>query len=154
MEEELNEQWYKDKKIDDETSTFIQVRKDAGGNFLHLQAYGIDSKFSNRSYGFADKFTVPPVVVDALYAHEGKVYNSLATPSPVYYRDMAEAHAYVDGVQLHLKLEHSENNGDGRFILDLPAQRFGPFIAFLEDKGLLINHEGEQRFVAPLQEEE
>jgi hypothetical protein len=40
------------------------------------------------------------------------------------------------------------------FITDLPAQRFGGLIAFLEDNGLLINHEGEQRFVAPAQEEE
>ena len=152
----MNEEWKTEKKIDDDTPPFIQVRRNAGGNYLHLQVYGKGQANGNRDYGYADKFSVPPVVTQALleYEWQGDLNMSLASPSPVYMRGLLSVHAYTDGVQLHVATPHEQNNGDGVFITDLPAQRFGQFIAFLEDNGLLINHEGEQRFVAPAQEEE
>lgn len=150
------EEWKTEKKIDDETQPFIQLRKDAGGNMMHLQVYGTNLTNSNRDYGYADKFSVPPIVTQAVreYEWQGDLSMSLASPSPVYMRGMVSVHAYADGVQLHVATPHEQNNGDGVFITDLPAQRFGGLIAFLEDNGLLINHEGEQRFVAPASEEE
>ena len=152
----MNEEWKQMKKIDDETNALIQIRKDAGGNGLHLQVYGEVMTNSNRDYGYADKFSVPPVVSQAVrdYEWQGSLFQSLATETPIYMRGLVSVHAYTDGVQLHVATPHESNNGDGVFITDLPPQRFGGLIAFLEDNGLLINHEGEQRFVAPAQEEE
>jgi len=147
----MNKEYKKMKEIDEGTDALIQVRQDAGGNYIHLQVYG---KEGNREYGYADKFTAPPVVAESLRNTTAKLYQSLATDSPIYFRDMVTVHGYTDGVQLHILSQEAEVNGQECFILDLPAQRFGDFIAYIESVGLLINHEGEQRFVASLQEEE
>lgn len=145
----MNE-YKKEKQIDDKTKALIQVRKSTGSNILHLQVYGENLDNNNREYGYADKFTVPMCVTDAVKQfgnglNEGEIYPSLATPSPVYIREIATVHAFSDGVQLHIKvsptLEHEWNSPNG-FIMDLPPQRFAPMIAFLEDNDLLITHEG------------
>ena len=148
------DKWKNEKKIDNETNAFMQVRKSTGENTLHIQVYGTCDELKNREYGYADKFTVPPVVTDSLLEMEADLYPSLATEQQIYFRDIVELHAYVDGVQLLMKAPSAEWNTPDGFVLDLPAQRFSPFIAFVEAVGLLTNHEGEQRFVAPAQEEE
>lgn len=58
----MNENWKTAMKIDDETKALIQVRKSTGGNLLHLQVYGDGGELNNREYGYADRFSVPPVV--------------------------------------------------------------------------------------------
>lgn len=148
----MNEEYMKQKEIEDKDQALIQVRKDAGGNMLHLQVYA--STAGNRDYGYADKFSVPPVVTDSLREYDGKLFQSLATESPIYFRGLVTIQGYVDGVQMCLNVPSSEWNTPHGFVLDLPAQRFSTFIAFIESVGLLRNNEGEQRFVAPAQEEE
>lgn len=143
----MNNEYMKAKQIEDETP-FIQVRKDTGTNYLHLQVYGTNMQHMNRDYGYADKFSVPPVVTQALSVHEGNLFPSLTTDSLVYFREMAEVHAYTDGVQLRLSVPSADWNAKDAFVLDLTALRFSQFIAFLEDNGLVTTHDG-MRFVAP-----
>lgn len=150
---EQYEQWMKTSKIE-EGVPLLQVRRTTGGNLLHLQVYGESEDLTNRPYGYADKFSVPPVVTEALMQVSGPLFPSFATGQEIYLRNIATIHAYADGVQLHINVPSTDWNAPDGFILDLPAQRFSAFIAFIESVGLLTNHEGEQRFVAPLQEEE
>ena len=150
----ITEEWKTNMKIDDETNALIQVRKSTGTNTLHLQVYGEADGLNNREYGYADKFSVPPVVTDAIVNYTGSLFPSFATGQEIYFRDMATIHGYADGVQLFINAPSTEWNTPDGFVLDLPAQRFSEFIAFVEAAGLLTNHEGEQRFVAPAQEEE
>ena len=153
MTQEEKEQWKKAMKIEND-EPLIQVRRTTGTNMLHLQVYGENaSELSNRPYGYADKFSVPPVVTTSVSMVEAP-YPSFASAQEIYIRDIATVHGFVDGVQLHIRVPSTDWNSPNGFILDLPAQRFSAFIAFVESVGLLINHEGEQRFVAPLQEEE
>ena len=150
----MNEEWKTNMKIDDETKALIQVRKSTGTNLLHLQAFGDGGELNNREYGYADRFSVPPVVTDAILEYGADLYPSLTSAQEVYFRDVLSVHGYSDGVQLHINIPSTEWNSPDGFVLDLPAQRFSAFIAHIEAVGLLTNHEGEQRFVAPLQEEE
>jgi len=150
----MNEEWKTSMKIDDETKALIQVRRNTGENILHLQVYGHHGELSNREYGYAERFSVPPVVTNALSEHNGDLYPSFATSQEIYFRGMLSVHGYADGVQLHINVPSIEWNAPDGFILDLPAQRFSAFIAYIEATGLLTNHEGEQRFVVPAQEEE
>ena len=147
-----------EKKIEDKTKALIQVRKNTGSNTLHLQVYGENHNNANRDYGFADKFSVPQVVTDAVRDLGGitpdtELFPSLATENPIYIRDIATVHAFSDGVQLHIKAPSHNWNSPNGFIMDLPAQRFGAMIAFLEDNELLISHEG-TRFIGGDGEEE
>jgi len=150
----MNEEWKTNMKIDDETKALIQVRRNTGTNLLHLQVYGHGGEFNNRDYGYADRFSVPPVVTDALLEYNANLYPSLTSGQEIYFRDLVSVHGFADGVQLYINVPSTEWNAPDAFVLDLPAQRFSAFIAYLEAVGLLYNHEGEQRFVAPLQEEE
>lgn len=150
----MNEEWKTNMKIDDETKALIQVRKTTGGNLLHLQVYGDGGDFNNRQYGYADRFSVPPVVTDVINEYNGDLYPSLTSGQEIYFRDVVSVHGYADGVQLCIKVPSVQWNSPDGFVLDLPAQRFSAFIAYIEAAGLLTDHEGEQRFVAPLQEEE
>ena len=152
MTEEEKEQGKKAMKIEND-KPLIQVRRTTGGNLLHLQVFGEVKEYSNRPYGYADKFSVPSVVTASVSMVEAP-YPSFASMQEIYIRDIATVHGFVDGVQLHIRVPSTDWNSPNGFILDLPAQRFSAFIAFVESVGLLINHEGEQRFVAPLQEEE
>jgi len=143
----MNEEYMKAKQIEND-QPFIQVRKDTGSNMLHLQVYGTNTQHGNRDYGYADKFSVPPVVTEAIRNCDDDLFQSLTTESLVYFRGMAEVHTYTDGVQLRINAPSSQWNADDAFVLDLPAMRFGTFIAFLEDNGLTTNHDG-MRFTAP-----
>ena len=149
----MSNEYKKEKQIDDKTNALIQVRSNTDGNHLHLQMYGSNSAHGNRDYGYADKFTVPSVVSDAIGEFEtDKLYLSLATNSPIYIRDIATVHAFSDGVQLHIKVPSENWNSPNGFIMDLPPQRFGAMIAFLEDNDLLITHEG-TRYIGESEEE-
>ena len=150
----MNENWKTAMRIDDETKALIQVRKSTGGNLLHLQVYGDGGDFNNREYGYADRFSVPPVVTDVISEYNGDLYPSLTSGQEIYFRKVVSVHGYADGVQLCIKVPSAQWNSPDGFVLDLPAQRFSAFIAYIEAAGLLTNHEGEHRLVAPLQEEE
>ena len=150
----MNEEWKTAMKIDDETKALIQVRKSTGGNLLHLQVFGDGGDLNNREYGYADRFSVPPVVTDVISEYNGDLYPSLTSGQEIYFRKVVSVHGYADGVQLCIEVPSAQWNSPDGFVLDLPAQRFSAFIAYIESVGLLTNHEGEQRFVAPLQEEE
>lgn len=147
------EEWMKTSKLV-EGVPLIQVRRDTESNCIHLQVYGDSKELSNRPYGYADKFTAPPVVTNAISSYSGDLFPSLATGQIIYFRGLVSVEGYADGVQLHINVPSTDWNAPDGFILDLPAQRFSAFIAFIESVGLLTNHEGEPRFVAPLQEEE
>jgi len=142
----MNIEYKKGKKIDKKAKALIQVRNNAGGNSLHLQVYGEEMKLHNRPYGYAEKFTVPEIVTDAIRVYDGELFSSLATENPIYFRDIATVHAFTDGVQLHIKVPSLFWNSPNGFILDLPALRFSEMIAFFENNDLLITHEG-KRFV-------
>jgi hypothetical protein len=152
MTQEEKEQWKKVMKIEND-EPLIQVRRTTGTNMLHLQVFGEVGEYGNRPYGYADKFSVPPVVTASVATVEAP-YPSFASAQEIYIRDIATVHGYADGVQLHITAPSTEWNAPHGFVLDLPAQRFSAFIAFVEAVGLLTNHEGEQRFVAQPQEEE
>tara|TARA_A200000159_G_scaffold161313_1_gene183012 strand:+ start:1816 stop:2295 length:480 start_codon:yes stop_codon:yes gene_type:complete len=153
MTQEEKEEWKKVMKIEND-KPLIQVRRTTGTNLLHLQVFGENaSELSNRPYGYADKFSVPPVVT-ASVANQENLYPSFASAQEIYIRDIATVHGYADGVQLHITVPSDDWNAPHGFVLDLPAQRFSAFIAFVEAVGLLTNHEGEQRFVEQPQEEE
>ena len=153
MTNEQLEQWMKTSKVE-EGVPLLQVRRTTGENMLHLQVFGSSKELCNRHYGYADKFSVPVVVSDAVSQVSGPLFPSFATGQEIYLRNIATLHGYADGVQLHINVPSTDWNAPDGFILDLPAQRFSAFIAFIEAVGLLTNHEGEQRFVAPAQEEE
>jgi len=153
MKEEQMKEWMEASKLE-EGEPLIQVRRATGDNTLHLQVFGSSKELCNRNYGFADKFSVPPVVTDALKEYDGDLYPSLATGHEIYFRGLITIQGYVDGVQLYCNVPSTDWNTPDGFVLDLPAQRFSAFIAFVEAVGLLTNHEGEQRFVAQAQEEE
>jgi len=142
----MNTEYKKAKKIDKKTKALIQVRNNAGGNTLHIQAYGEAMEIHNREYGYADKFTVPEVITQAIREYDGALYQSLATDNPIYFRDIATIHAFSDGVQLPITVPSLFWNSPNGFILDLPAQRFATMIAFFENNDLLITQEG-TRFV-------
>lgn len=154
MNNEQKEEWMKASKLV-KGVPLIQVRRNTGENTLHLQVYGEGAlPLSNRNYGYADKFSVPTVVVEAVREATDNTFPSLATGQEIYLRGIASLHGYADGVQLHINTPSTEWNTSDGFVLDLPAQRFSSLIAFIEAVGLLTNHEGEQRFVAQAQEEE
>jgi len=127
----MNKEFEIEKKID--KPVVVQVRKDAGGNMLHLQVYS--NITGNRDYGWAEKFTVPSVVTDDLRHYEGTLYPSFATESEVYIRGIASIHTYTDGTQLQLHVtwgdELNYNNKDYGYILDLPIARFKPMLEYL-----------------------
>ena len=130
----MNEEYKLAKKIGNDKSVIVQVRKDAGGNMLQLQMYSADV-IGNRAYGWAEKFTVPEVVTDDLRLYEGHLYPSFSTDSEVYIRGIATMHTYTDGTQLQLHIKWSDglnfNNKGYGYILDLPVARFKPMLEFM-----------------------
>jgi len=144
--EDMNEEWYEEKDVVVGTH-FLQLRQNSGKNTLHIQAYGTNLDNCNRPYGYADKFSVPPIVANTVNELEEPLFNSLASESKVYMRNLLEVHQYDDGSQLHINIVADNNNGHGCYILDLPLHRFGKLIKFLQDNQLITNHEGELRFI-------
>ena len=135
----MNKNFEQEKKID--KPVVVQVRKDAGGNMLHLQVYyNGDDVIGNRAYGWAEKFTVPEVVTEDLRLYNGTLYPSFATDSEVYIRGIASFHTYTDGTQLQLEIKWSDglnfNNKDYGYILDLPIVRFKPMLEFMAQAGV------------------
>lgn len=130
----MNKNFEQEKKID--KPVVVQVRKDAGGNMLHLQVYyNGEDVIGNRPYGWAEKFTVPKEVTDNLRLYEGQLYPSFATDSEVYIRGIATIHTYTDGTQLQLNVNWGNKSNYNRkeygFILDLPIVRFKPMLEFM-----------------------
>lgn len=158
MTEIYSEEWYKQRKMDENTKPFMQLKSDTGVNALHIQAYSpkdkVNGAYTNREYGYAERFSVPPVVAEALKEYIDTRHLSLATESEDYYRDLVSVHSYIDGVQLHLLVPHDTNNADGLYILDLPFPRFLSFINYLEKADLLITHDDEYRFIGTNMEDE
>jgi len=149
-EKNMKNEYMKDKKL--LGSPLIQLRQDAGGNTLHIQAWG-EGEHNNREYGYADKFSVPHTVTDAVRNCDYTLFPSLASESVCYFRDMIAVTAYSDGVQMLIHAPSTDWNAPNGFILDLPAMRFGQLIEFLDANGLLHTSEG-TRFVASSMGEE
>ena len=96
MTQEEKEEWKKAMKIEND-KPLIQVRRTTGANILHLQVFGEVGEYGNRPYGYADKFSVPPVVTGSVAAMEAP-YPSFASGQVIYIRDIATVHGYADGV--------------------------------------------------------
>jgi len=139
------------KSIDNENIPFVQVRHDAGGNMMHLQVCSLLVE-GNRDYGYADKFSVPPVVADSIRAYaetEGLLYDSLASDSKVYIREpFVNFFKWDDGVQMVINSKwcgyDKQFNADGGFILDMPVERFGGLILHLDAVGMLTTKKGKR----------
>ena len=134
----MNEEYKLAKKINNQ-SAIVQVRKDAGGNLLHLQVY-CDEGTGNREYGWAEKFTVPEEVTNDLRLYEGPLYPSFASDSEIYIRGIASLHTYTDGTQLQLHIKWSDGlnfnvKGYG-YTLDLPIARFKPMLEYMAQAGV------------------
>jgi len=143
----MNKQFMKEKQI---TSTpTIQIRKDAGGNILHLQVFAEIE--GNRAYGWAEKFTVPSVVTDDLREYEGKLFPSFASDSDIYIRGIASINTYKDGTQLHLNIkwgnELNFNSKEYGYILDLPTSRFQDMIDYFAQVELSNEWLNETRWI-------
>jgi hypothetical protein len=96
-----------------ENEPLLQLRNTTGSNTLHIQGWG---KEGNRPYGYANKFSVPHEVTNALqvYVLDGK-YQSLASDAKIYHRDCLIVTEYSDGWQLDIEVE------DDHFVLDLDS---------------------------------
>tara|TARA_R100001163_G_scaffold19085_1_gene16867 strand:- start:5590 stop:6063 length:474 start_codon:yes stop_codon:yes gene_type:complete len=139
------------KSINNENTPFVQVRHDAGGNMMHLQVCSLLVK-GNRDYGYADKFSVPPVVADSIRAYtetEGFLFDSLASDSKVYIREpFVKFLKWDDGVQMVINsrwcgYDKHFNHADG-FVLDMPVERFGELILHLDAVGMLTTMKGKR----------
>lgn len=153
--EQTKQEYMKAKRITDD-KPFMQLRQGTGMNYMHIQVcgQGRESEMTNREYGFADKFSAPPVVCNAIANHAAELYPSLATDSVCYYRDVIEVCAYTDGAQLRIKVPSADCNDGDTFVLELPAMRFGPFVQYLDDVGLLKTDEGVRFTQSRVSEEE
>lgn len=96
-----------------ENEPLLQLRNTTGSNMLHIQGWG---KEGNRPYGYANKFTVPHEVTNALnnYISDSK-YQSLASDAQIYHRDCLIVTEYSDGWQLDITVESDH------FVLDLDS---------------------------------
>ena len=96
-----------------ENEPLLQLRNTTGSNTLHIQGWG---KEGNRPYGYANKFSVPHEVTNALdnYISDSK-YQSLASDAQIYHRDVLTVTEYSDGWQLDITIESDH------FVLDLDS---------------------------------
>jgi len=108
----MDKEYMKIKKLT-EDEPLLQLRNTTGSNTLHIQGWG---KEGNRPYGYANKFSVPHEVTNALqvYVLDGK-YQSLASDAKIYHRDCLIVTEYSDGWQLDIEVE------DDHFVLDLDS---------------------------------
>ena len=112
---EMDEQqkvWLQEKQLI-EGEPLLQLRNTTGSNTLHIQGWGSEG---NRPYGYANKFSVPHEVTNALdnYISISK-HQSLASDAKIYHRDCLIVTEYSDGWQLDITIEKAH------FVLDLDS---------------------------------
>jgi len=146
----MDEYWYEYRGLRKTDKPFLQLRRLATNGVLHIQGYGNEA---NRPYGFADRFSAPDVVVEAVAKHEQEREFSLASDEKLYFRNVLEIVRYADGHQLIIKIEHDDNNDDGQFVLDMDSRADG-LLNFAEENGLIIDCSDKQRFVSVVGDEE
>ena len=108
----MDKEYMETKKLT-EDEPLLQLRNTTGSNTLHIQGWG---KEGNRPYGYANKFSVPHEVTNALdkYMNDSK-YQSLASDAQIYHRDCLIVTEYSDGWQLDIEMENDH------FVLDLDS---------------------------------
>lgn len=108
----MDKEYMEEKKLI-ENEPLLQLRNTTGSNTLHIQGWG---KEGNRPYGYANKFSVPHEVTNALdkYINVSK-YQSLASDALIYHRDCLIVTEYSDGWQLDIEMENDH------FVLDLDS---------------------------------
>ncbi len=109
---DMDKEYMEEKKLI-ENEPLLQLRNTTGSNTLHIQGWG---KEGNRPYGYANKFSVPHEVTNALdkYINVSK-YQSLASDALIYHRDCLIVTEYSDGWQLDIEMENDH------FVLDLDS---------------------------------
>ena len=109
---DMDKEYMQEKKLT-EDEPLLQLRNTTGSNTLHIQGWG---KEGNRPYGYANKFSVPHEVTNALdeYMHDSK-YQSLASDALIYHRDCLIVTEYSDGWQLDITVKSDH------FVLDLDS---------------------------------
>jgi hypothetical protein len=119
----------------------------------------------NRSYGYADKFSVPSEVTTWLATHDGE-YLSFASPERLYIRPSLKIARFKDGVQLLINVPEvlmqseiwDEVNAPNceSFIMDIDSdkEKNRQFIEAMEFAGLVIWAEDMERLVPPTGGEE
>lgn len=146
----MEEQWYKTRNMRKTDKPFLQIRRMATSGVLHIQGFGAED---NRPYGYAEKYSAPDVVVNAVSNYKGTCHYSFASEEKLYFRDVLEIVRYADGHQLIIKIKSSDNNDEGQFVLDMDARADG-LINFAEANDLIIDKSDEDRFVSLVGEEE
>ncbi len=109
---DMDKEYMEEKKLI-ENEPLLQLRNTTGSNTLHIQGYGAEG---NRPYGYANKFSVPHEVTNALdnYINVSE-YQSLASDALIYHRDCLIVTEYSDGWQLDITMENDH------FVLDLDS---------------------------------
>ena len=146
----MEDNWYELRQIRKTDKPFLQLRRFSATGVVHIQGYGEEA---NRPYGFADRYSMPDVVVEAVAKHEQEREFSLASDEKLYFRNVLEIVRYADGHQLIIKIEHDDNNDDGQFVLDMDSRADG-LLNFAEENGLVTDRSDEQRFISIVGEEE
>jgi len=169
MSEMQATEWYAQHELHGEA--VVQLRINAGG-LLHVQVY-LPEQTVNRSYGYADKFSVPSEVTTWLATHEGE-YLSFASPERLYIRPSLKIARFKDGVQLLINLWASEVQpvpevlmqseiwdevnapNCESFVMDIDSgkEKNRQFIEAMEFAGLVIWAEDMERLVPPTGGEE
>jgi hypothetical protein len=137
----------------------VQFRVNAGG-LLHVQVF-LPEQTINRSYGYANKFSVPPELTAWLAGHDGE-YVSFASPERVYIRPTVLVTRYEDGTQLFINIKKTPLDWDNinttnakSFVLDidLTKEKNLQFLDAMEFAGAVTDQSQHKRFV-PGDEEE
>ena len=129
----INDNYKKDKEVKTGTP-MLQLRNTTGTNQLHIQGWGSQG---NREYGYARKFTVPPEVTDSLAKYEAKMFNSLASPEKIYYRNVIGIVQYSDGYQINIELNDSNANNGKCWTLDINLPQCSDWINWLDANNLI-----------------
>jgi hypothetical protein len=134
----ITNEYKKDKEVKTGTP-MLQLRNTTGTNQLHIQGWGSEG---NREYGYARKFTVPSEVTDSLAKYEAKMFNSLASPEKIYYRNVIEVVQYSDGYQIRLTLKDNDANDGNSWVLDINQPQCDDWIKWLDTNNLIEFEKG------------
>ena len=134
----ITDDYKKDKEVKTGTP-MLQLRNTTGTNQLHIQGWGSEG---NREYGYARKFTVPSEVTDSLAKYEAKMFNSLASPEKIYYRNVIEVVQYSDGYQIRLTLKDNDANDGNSWVLDINQPQCDDWINWLDTNNLIEFEKG------------
>ena len=129
----IDEEYKKEKEVMS-GKALLQLRNTTGTNQLHIQGWDTEG---NRTYGYANKFTVPSEVTDSLEKYEADKFQSLASDQEIYYRDVLTVVEYDDGFQIHISIDDNEANNDTVWTLDINLPQCESFIKWCLENGLV-----------------